>query len=103
IVVYPAEPLAGTPQDPRIGCYCYSAWAAWALGLPDQALADCEAARHLAKNLAQSSALTAALVFTARLHQFRREPELVRQYADGAMKLAREQGYSQRLAAATIL
>jgi predicted ATPase len=86
-----------------VGCYAYGAWAAWALGYPDQALAACHAATRLAQDLPQSSGLAAALVFTARLHQFRREADLTRQHAEGAMRLAREHGFTQRLAAATIL
>jgi predicted ATPase len=103
VAVYPEERISGTPQDPRVGCYCYGAWAAWALGYPDQALADCRAATRLVQDPAQSSGLAAALVFTARLHQFRREADLTRQHAEAAMRLAREHGFTQRLAAATIL
>jgi DNA-binding winged helix-turn-helix (wHTH) protein/predicted ATPase len=95
--------LYGTPQDPRVTCFCYGGWVAWALGYPDQALAACRAALQLARESSQSPKLAAALVFTARLHQFRREPEMARQHAEAAIKLAREQGFTQRLAAATIL
>jgi DNA-binding winged helix-turn-helix (wHTH) protein/tetratricopeptide (TPR) repeat protein len=95
--------LHGTPQDPKVACLCYGAWAAWALGFPDQALAACRAATDLARESSQLPRLTTALVFTARLHQFRREAELTRQHAEAAIKLASEQGFAQRLAAATIL
>src|SRR5262249_54552468 len=103
IAASPGERLSGTPQDPRVTCYCYGAWAAWVMGYPDQALAACHAATRLARDSSQSPSLAAALVFTARLHQFRREAELTRQHAEAAMRLAREQGFTQRLAAATIL
>ena len=103
IAAYPAEHLSGTPQDPRVTCFCYGAWAAWALGYPDQALADCRAATRLAQDSSQSPSLAAALVFTARLRQFRLEAELTREHAEAAMRLAREHGFTQRLAAATIL
>ena len=82
---------------------CYGAWAAWALGYPDQALAACRAATDLARASSHLPRLTTALVFMARLLQFRREAELTRQHAEAAMKLASEQGFAQRLAAATIL
>jgi predicted ATPase len=91
------------PQDPRATCLGYGAWVAWALGYPDQALAACRAASDLAREATPSPRLTAALVFTARLHQFRREAEQTRQHAEAAMMLAGEQGFAQRLAAATIL
>jgi tetratricopeptide (TPR) repeat protein len=95
--------LYGTPQDPEVACLCHGAWAAWALGYADQALAACRAAADLARESSDLPRLTTTLVFTARLHQFRREAELTRQHAEGAMKLAGEQGFAQRLAAATIL
>lgn len=95
--------LYGTPQDPKVACLCYGAWAAWALGYPDQALAACRAATDLARESSHLPRLATALVFTARLHQFRREAELTRQHAEAAIKLASEQGFAQRLAAATIL
>jgi tetratricopeptide (TPR) repeat protein len=103
IEVFPKDGLSGTQNDPRVGCFCYGAWAAWAQGYPDQALTACRAATRLVQDRAQSSALAAAEVFTARLHQFRREPDLTRRHAEAAMKLAREHGFTQRLAAATIL
>jgi DNA-binding winged helix-turn-helix (wHTH) protein/predicted ATPase len=95
--------LYGAQQDPRVNCLGYGAWVSWALGYPDQALAACRAATDLARKSSHSPRLTAALVFTARVHQFRREPEMTLQHADEAMTLASEQGFAQRLAAATIL
>jgi predicted ATPase len=95
--------LYGPPQDPRVTCLCYGAWVAWALGYPDQALVACRAATEIAKESSHSPMLTAAMVFMARLHQFRRETAQTRRLAEAAMKLASEQGFAQRLAAATIL
>jgi DNA-binding winged helix-turn-helix (wHTH) protein len=91
------------PQDLRVTCLRNSAWVAWALGYPDQALAAGNAAAALAGESSHLPSLTAALLGMARLHQFRREAEQTRQHAEAAMKLASEQGFAQRLAAATIL
>ena len=91
------------PQDLRVTCLRNSAWVAWALGYPDQALTAGNAATDLARESSHSPSLTVALVGIARLHQFRREAEQTRQHAEAAMKLASEQGFAQRLAAATIL
>jgi DNA-binding winged helix-turn-helix (wHTH) protein/predicted ATPase len=93
----------GGPQDLRVTCLRNGAWVAWALGYPDQALAAGRAATDLARESSHSPSLTVALLCTARLHQFRREPEQTRQHAEAAIKLASEQGFAQRLAAATIL
>ena len=96
--------LYGGPRDPEVYCLGYGAWVARALGgYPDQALAAGNAAIGLARESFDSPRMTAAFVFMARLHQFRREAEQTRQHAEAAMKLASEQGFAQRLAAATIL
>jgi DNA-binding winged helix-turn-helix (wHTH) protein/tetratricopeptide (TPR) repeat protein len=91
------------PQDLRVTCLRNSAWVAWALGYPDQGLTAGNAAVALARESSHSPSLTAALLGMARLHQFRREPALTRQHAEAAMTLAGQQGFAQRLAAATIL
>ena len=91
------------PQDLRVTCLRNSAWVAWALGYPDQGLAAGNAPADLARESSHSPSLTAALLGMARLHQFRGEAEQTRQHAEAAMKLAGEQGFGQRLAAAAIL
>jgi predicted ATPase len=93
----------GGPQDLRVSCLRNSAWAAWGLGYPDQAFAAACAASDLGRGSSHSPSLTAGLLCMARLHQFRREVGQTRQHARTAMKLAGEQGFTQRLAAATIL
>jgi len=93
----------GGPQDLRVTCLRNSAWAAWGLGYPDQAFAAGRAATDLGRESSHSPSLTAGLLCMARLHQFRREVEQTRRHAEMAMKLAGEQGFTQRLAAATIL
>jgi DNA-binding winged helix-turn-helix (wHTH) protein/predicted ATPase len=93
----------GGPQDLRVTCLRNRAWVVWALGYPDQAVAAGRAATDLARESSHSPSLTAAFLCMARLHQFRQEAEQTRQYAEAAMKLASEQGFAQRLAAATIL
>jgi DNA-binding winged helix-turn-helix (wHTH) protein len=93
----------GGPQDLRVTCLRNSAWVAWALGYPDQAVAAGSAATELARESSHSPSLTVALLCMARLHQFRREVEQTCRHAEAAMKLASEQRFMQRLAAATIL
>jgi predicted ATPase len=95
--------LHGGPPDLRVNCCCYGAWAAWALGYPDKSIGACRTAIDLARETSHPPSLALALVFTARLHQFRRDPQQTQQHAEAAMTVAREQGFPQRLAAATIL
>jgi predicted ATPase len=86
-----------------VTCLGYDAWATWTLGYPERALAVGREAIDLARKASNTPSLAAALVFVARLHQFRRETGRTRRHAEAAMKLAGEQGFAQRLAAATIL
>jgi tetratricopeptide (TPR) repeat protein len=93
----------GGPQDLRVTCLRNSAWVAWALGYSDKAVAVGRAAADLARESSHSPSLTVALLCMARLHQFRRDAKQTCQHAEAAMKLASEQGFALRLAAATIL
>jgi DNA-binding winged helix-turn-helix (wHTH) protein/tetratricopeptide (TPR) repeat protein len=95
--------LYGGLQDLRVTCLNYEAWVDWALGYPDRALGACRAATDLALESADSASLAAALVGMARLHQFRREAAQTRRHAEALVKLASQQGFAHRLAAATIL
>jgi predicted ATPase len=90
-------------QDPGLACVRYAALTLWVLGYPDQSLQRSRQALALAQASRHPPSLAAALVFSARVHQHRGEEPLARERAEAAMALAREQGFTQRLAAATIL
>ncbi len=90
-------------QDPAVVCRGFAAWALGLLGYPDQALQLSSDTRALAQELAHPFTLAYALEFVARIHQLRREGQLTRQWAEALLRLAREQGFTQRLATGTIL
>jgi predicted ATPase len=75
----------------------------WSLGYPDQALQRSQAALTLARERAHPVSLAAALIFAAILHCLRREAHLTYEHAETAFMLAREQGFAERMAEATIL
>ena len=89
--------------DPGAMAYRYRAWTLWVQGYPAQARTSAETALDLARRLDHRPSIVASLVFLARLDQFVGDPIRARQHADEATVLAREQGFAQRLAAATIL
>jgi predicted ATPase len=77
--------------------------ALWVLGYPDQAQQRSEEALAWAQELAHPFSLAFALLHAARFHQFRREPHRVHAWADAAIALSQEQGFSQFLATASML
>jgi DNA-binding winged helix-turn-helix (wHTH) protein/predicted ATPase len=90
-------------QHPDVIAHRHGAWTLWALGYPDQARSRAAHALALARELGSPPSIVASIVFLARLHQFVGDPAGTREHADAAAALAREQGFAQRLAAATLL
>jgi predicted ATPase len=62
------------------------------LGSPDQALQGMEETLALARRLAHPFSLAQALLWSAWLHQLRREPQAARAQAEAALALCTEQG-----------
>jgi class 3 adenylate cyclase/predicted ATPase len=79
--------------DAGVVCHSYAAWTFWALGYPDQGLAQRQHAVTLAQQLAHPFSLGFALNWAARFHQFRREESAAQQCADASLHLATEQGF----------
>jgi len=89
--------------DLGVGSYSWLAWALWQLGAPTQALRHSQAARTLAQEGSHAVSLAFALLWATVLHQFRREVSAVHELAMASITLATEQGFTQRLAHATVL
>jgi TOMM system kinase/cyclase fusion protein len=89
-------------QDPAVTCLSYAAWALWLLGYPDQALKRGAEALALAQELSHPFTQVYALVFAAGLHGYRREAQVVRECAEGAITLAAQQGFTFWVAMGTI-
>jgi predicted ATPase len=75
----------------------------WMLGYPDQALQRSQEALTLAQELSYPFSLATALLFAATLHRHRREGHRAYEQSEAALVLSGEQGFSLRLAQATIL
>jgi predicted ATPase len=79
--------------DPGVSCLSFAAQVLWSLGYPDQALQSIHAALLLARELAYPFSLAGALVFTAELHQFRREAQTAQKHGEEAISISTEQGF----------
>ena len=71
----------------------WSAWALWLLGYPAQALQMTRDTLHMAQEVSHPLTLAYATTFSATFHQFRRETARAKELAEGALRLATEQGY----------
>ena len=89
-------------QDPGVICHAYAALTLWWLGYPEQALRRSHQAVTLARELAHPFSLGIALVFAAWLHLLRRAGPPTQEWADAAIALAAEHGFTVLLAQGTI-
>ncbi len=80
-------------QDIGVICRQWSAWALWLLGYPDQALQMTQATLEMAHETSHPLTLAYTTTFSATFHQFRREPARAKALAEGALRLATEQGF----------
>jgi DNA-binding winged helix-turn-helix (wHTH) protein/predicted ATPase len=90
-------------RDSRVDCHCYAAWLLWLRGYPERAVQGLEAGRLLARELTDPYGLAHALLWEAILSQFRRAAHAAQAWAEAAMALCTEQGYTQWLAGSTIV
>jgi DNA-binding NtrC family response regulator/predicted ATPase/class 3 adenylate cyclase len=89
--------------NPGGSCLQIEAQSLWLLGYPSQALRKSQQALGLAQELAQPYNLAWNLVITALIHQFRREHDAARTYAERVLTLAAEQGFPNWSAWGTVL
>ncbi len=89
-------------MNPGVALRCFAAWSQWFLGRPDAAVECVGEAVTLARVLSEPPSLAHALLFAAMLHQLRREPARVREYAEAAIDLSREHDLGFYLAMAKV-
>jgi predicted ATPase len=99
---YRSPGLLNTSPPGVFGLACL-ATVLWYLGYADQALQRSQEALTLAHRQARPSGVATALIFAAYLHYLRREVHITCEHAEAALVLAREQGFAERVAEATIL
>jgi class 3 adenylate cyclase/predicted ATPase len=96
----PNVPVGGV--DCRVRAHCYSAWCLWLLGYPDQALVSVKTAASVAEGHGDSYTLAWSMIFAASLHGWRGELQAVREHAEAALAMSREQGLIMTRAEGTI-
>lgn len=89
-------------DDPGPLCYCYNALILWALGYPDQALAQSLESIRLAERLAHPLSLAWAQLFASMLHQFRCESAITMEHARAVQVISQEHGLPLFVACAKI-
>jgi len=98
------RPSSAAWVKPGVACQSYTGWVLWFLGYPEQALGKITDALSRARELSERDpyTLVSTLDFAARLRQFRREEQAVRELAEEAIKLSKDR-FGLRMAQATIL
>jgi hypothetical protein len=89
-------------QDPGVMCLCYSAWALWQLGFPDQALARVLAVVDRAEQLKHKFSVGEAYGFRAAIQHFRGENKQ-RCGAEHAIEVCEDGRFAVRLAHARLM
>ena len=82
-------------QDSGVTCRLFGTLNLWPLGYPDQARQWSKAAFTHAQGLRHAFTLAQALLFSALLHQLRREPQAAQERAEAQLALCTEQGFPQ--------
>ncbi|MGE0821617.1 MAG: AAA family ATPase [Candidatus Binatia bacterium] len=81
-------------QDPGVGCRSYASLASWLLGYPDRALEESHDALSLARELAHSFTIGAALHTAIWLRQYRQEGHAVQAHAEEEIALSEKEGFA---------
>ena len=93
----------GAIQDPGVMCLCYSAWALWELGYPDEAKKRASEVIALAHALDHKFSIGEACGICAGVYFFRGENELALMRAGEAVEICEVHGFSVWLAHAKML
>ena len=90
-------------QNSGVATQCHASWALWFLGQPDQALGRIESALALARELSEPHGLAHTLLFSAIIHQLRREERIAQEHAEASIAIAGEHGLLLYQATSTVV
>jgi DNA-binding SARP family transcriptional activator len=90
-------------QDGPLLCRRHLAMSLWHLGYPGQALVRADEAMSIAQRMGYPFSVSSALVWAARLHRLRGEPEIVRSRTEHAIAVCVQHGFAYRHAFANVL
>ena len=89
-------------MDPAVTALCHLAWALWALGYPDQGLAQIRSAIDLAEELCHPYSMMFALAYAVIQHTLRGEPSEILDYLDKLTSLSTEHRFKHFLVSMSI-
>jgi predicted ATPase len=95
--------LSFTGLDSEVQCLSYAAFTAWALGYPDQALDQGNAAVALAQGMSHPYSLGFAGHLLGFLHHYRREGREAQAHAEAVIALSADHGFTGLSGMTTIL
>lgn len=75
-------------QNSSVAMQSHASWALWFAGQPDEALNRMQSALALAHDLSEPHGLAHAFLFSAMLHQLRRESRMAQDHAEAALAIA---------------
>lgn len=90
-------------QDPAVACRAQLSWILWILGYPEQAAQKSQEALTLAREFAHPFTTAFALYFAAVLHQFRREGQTAKRWAEELSAFAQKHAFSYWLMMAAVI
>jgi tetratricopeptide (TPR) repeat protein len=90
-------------NNPGVACYTTSAFLLWMLGYPERAAQRADDAVALARDLEHPFSLAYALFHSGFLYLWRREPELVKDRAQGVLHVVEDHDFSIWRAVGTCL
>jgi predicted ATPase/tRNA A-37 threonylcarbamoyl transferase component Bud32 len=90
-------------HDPGVCCLAFFGLVLWALGYPEQALTKLREALALAREFSHPFSIGQAQLYTAMLHQLRREAPAAREHAQRTITLTRDQVFPQFLSYGNVL
>lgn len=90
-------------QDPGVMCLCYSSWALWQLGQPDQALQRATRVVELARRLNHPFSMAEAFGFITVVQHFRGDHEAALHSVEQALRISEDGGFSVWLAHAQVM
>jgi predicted ATPase len=87
--------LAAFGQDPGLSSLCYLAWARWSLGFVDQAVAPCEEAVQLARDIGKPVLIAVATGFAGLTYSMRRDIPRLTEYAEECLSICERHEFRQ--------
>jgi len=95
--------LAAFGQDPGLSSLGYLAWARWSLGFVDQAVAPCEEAVQLARDIGKPVLIAVATGFAGLTYSMRRDIPRLTEYAEESLSICERHEFRQWAALSNIM